>query len=338
VKKKMLLIPLALLLVVSLIACATPAPAPTASTTVTATAPAATTTVTAPAPTTTAPAPTTTAPKLSYKWRMSSVIPTGDPGIALLEQFTEIVKENSNGRIVIDSFPGNLLGDWQSAYEETMRGTIELDVTCLSSVYDPRTGLVYTPYLATSWNDIKKLYAPGGFVYDTIGDILRVQGIELLSSYPSDFMGVGLRGDAPPSPKDPDVDKGLKIRVWADPAPEKIIEWFGYMPTVLPWSEVYTSVQMGVVDGVCTNLVSQYLWLADITDVWIYDRSLFEGWFFIMNAELFASSPLKIRISSGGLLLRYKLSELIWLKEKKRKTCRVSVTREPRSYFSPMRN
>ena len=162
-------------------------------------------------------------------------------------------------------------------------------MTCLSSVYDPRTGLVYTPYLATSWDEIKTLYAPGGFVYDTIGDILRVQGIELLSSYPSDFMGVGIRGDAPPSPKDPDVDKGLKIRVWADPAPEKIIEWFGYMPTVLPWSEVYTSVQMGVVDGVCTNLVSQYLWLADITDVWIYDRSLFEGWFYIMNAELFAS-------------------------------------------------
>jgi len=205
------------------------------------------------------------------------------------KDFAEAIEEASGGRIVMDVFAGNVLGDWVSVYEETMRGTVEIDATCLSSVYDPRTGLVYVPYLSTSWEEIKVLYGPGGFVYDTIDGILRDQGLTLLSSYPSDFMGVGIRGSLPPSPKDPDVDKGLKIRVWADPAPEGIMDWFGYMPTVLPWAEVYTSMQMGVVDGVCTNLVSMYDFLRDITDHWIYDRSLFEGNFFIMNRELFDS-------------------------------------------------
>ncbi len=272
-KKRILLIPLALLMIISLIACAAPAPTP---------AP-------APAPTVTAPAPAPAPEKPTYHWRLSSSNAEVHPQTVAAKDFAKAVEEASGGRITMDIFSGDMLGDWVSVYEETMRGTIEIDVTCLSSVYDPRTGLVYVPYLSTSWDEIKMLYGPGGFVYDTIDEILRDQGLTLLSSYPSDFMGVGISGSLPPSPKDPDVDKELKIRVWADAAPEELMRWFGYMPTVLPWSEVYTSLQMGVIDGVCTNLVSMYDFQRDLIDYWIYDHSLFEGNFFIMNRELFDS-------------------------------------------------
>lgn len=259
-KKKGLLIPLALLLALSLVATACPAPEPPE-----------------------------VVEKPTYHWRMSTSMPAMAPEAISSEHFAESVLEASGGRIVIDVHPGAVLGDWVSVYEEIIRGTIELSNTCLSSTYDPRIGVVYTPYLTTGWEEAKVLYAPGGFVYDTVSDILRVQGIELLSSWPVDFMGVGIRGELPPSPKDPDVDKGLKVRVWADPAPEGIMEWFGYMPTVLPWTEVYSSLQMGVIDGVCTNLTSAYSVQRDLIDYWIYDHSLFEGNFFLINGALYNS-------------------------------------------------
>lgn len=216
-------------------------------------------------------------------------MPAGTPSVVACEGFAQRVLEASDGRIVIDVYPGGVLGDWISVFEEVMMGTIEFSLTAVSSVYDPRIGVVYIPYLTTSWDEAKVLYAPDGFVYETLGEMLGGIGIELLSSWPTDFMGVGIRGELPPSPKDPDVAKGLKVRVWADPAPEALMEWFGYMPTVLPFAEVYTSLQMGVIDGVCTNLLSVYNHHRDLINAWIYDRSLFEGWFFIMNQELFNS-------------------------------------------------
>ena len=72
-RKRILLIPLALLLAVSLVACAAPAPAPTAPTaTTTVTAPTATTTVTAPAATTTVTAPAPEPPYVS-EWILPSL-------------------------------------------------------------------------------------------------------------------------------------------------------------------------------------------------------------------------------------------------------------------------
>ena len=279
---KLLFMSIALLLTASLIACAAPAPA------------------LAPAP---APAPAPAA-KQSYQWRLSTQGAKDDPLNTAAYNFAKEVLNVSGGRIKIDVFPENLLGDWQSAYEETMRGTIEIDATCLSSVYDPRTGIVYIPYLVTGWADVKVLYAPGGFVYDKTAEILRGQGIELLSSHPSDFMGVGLRGKPPANVKVPKTPKGLKVRVWADPAAEGIMKGFGYMPTVLPWSEVYTSMQMGVVDGVYTNCVSMYNWVRDLTKTWVYDHSLFEGWFFIMNQKLFNSLSAEDKNIVKGAILK----------------------------------
>ena len=224
----------------------------------------------------------------TYAWRFATIMPEGaDCNLSSL-RFAEDVLEASDGRIVVDCYPGGVLGDWQTIFEENMRGTIEFSLNCLSTVYDPRIGVTYTPYLVTTWEETKIMYAPGGFVYDKLDELLGGIGIKLLSSWPSDFMGVGT-GERPPSPKDPDVPKNMKIRVWADPAPEAIMERFGYLPTVLPWSDVYSAFQMGVIDGVCTNLVSMWSYQRDLTNYWIYDHSLFEGWYYLMSLDLWNS-------------------------------------------------
>ena len=53
--------------------------------------------------------------------------------------------------------------------------------------------------------------------------------------------------------KTPADMKGLKIRVVATPTTLKLIELLGASPTPIPFGEVYTALQQGVIDGAENN-------------------------------------------------------------------------------------
>ncbi|MFC1912076.1 TRAP transporter substrate-binding protein DctP [Chloroflexota bacterium] len=290
-KKKILLIPLALVLIASLIACAAPAPAPAPTTTVTAPAPApTTTTVTAPAPaptttTVTAPAPD----KRSYHWKYSG-LRSPEHFISLeIEAFVDRIAELSDGRIQIDYHPANVLGDWVTVFGEVMRGTIEMQMTSYNTVHDPRLNVVWIPYGVTNWEEADSVYSPGGFIWEKSYDMNRALGVETLAAIPSGFIGMGA-SKLPPSPGDPDVNKGMKIRVWGAIPPEKLMERFGYLPTVMPWSEVFSALQMGVIEAAYgPSVISAYDNIRDVISYWLPYRGNYESHISIMNAELFDS-------------------------------------------------
>ena len=239
-----------------------------------------------------APPETEVGEEPTYHWIMACDYSPGQPAYDADMRFAKKVLDDSDGRIVIDVHPGGVLGDWIPVFEEVMRGTVQFYNVCLPSVYDPRLGVSYIPYLVTSWDEVMVVYTPGGFIYETVDGILANLGVKLLSSWPTGFFGVGIKGDLPPSPKDPDVAKNLKIRIWADPAPEAIIEFFGYMPTVVPFADTYAALAMDVVDGYYTDLPDALDYFGDQTDCFIYDTSLFECWFYLTNSEMFnALSP-----------------------------------------------
>ncbi|MFC1912032.1 TRAP transporter substrate-binding protein DctP [Chloroflexota bacterium] len=304
-KKKILLIPLALILIISLVACAAPAPAP---------APAPTTTVTAPAPTATATTTTTTtatatvtktaeAPKLDYNWRYAGVAAPDMPSSARDEAYCERVLELSDNRIQIDPFTGNALGDWISTFEEVMRGTIEISKTCLATKFDPRIDVVYIPTLVSTWEEAKIAYTPGGFVYDTAREIGLDLGYETLGCDGLGFIGMATSKPVP-SPGDPDVPKGLKIRTWAAKSPELILKRFGYTATVLPWNDVFSGMQTGIIDGeIGADAVSTHDWLRDVVKYYLPVNVLFEGHFYLVNLELWNS----LSIEDQGILRKAAL-------------------------------
>jgi tripartite ATP-independent transporter DctP family solute receptor len=57
----------------------------------------------------------------------------------------------------------------------------------------------------------------------------------------------------------PDDLKGLKIRVQPSPTAMHMVKAFGGSPTPIPWGELYTALQQGVVDGAENNPPSFYL-------------------------------------------------------------------------------
>ena len=204
-------------------------------------------------------------------------------------RFSDKVKELSDGRIVIDVHHSGILGDWVQVFEELMRGTIEMASTPLASVYDPRLDIVYIPYLVKSWDEAKKSYTPGGFIFDASRGILNGLGLEALASVPWGFNGMGT-SIRPPSPEDPNVPKPVKIRVWPAIPPEKMIDALGYMVVVMPWSDVFSAMQMGTIDGYYgPDIVTAWHLVRDVTDYWEDYRCFFEGHFHIINKELWDS-------------------------------------------------
>jgi len=250
-----------------LVACAKPAPAP------------------APVP---APAPAP-APAQSYKWRLAASMTPSEPSTVLMRTFADNVKAASNGRLVITVYDSGALGDWIPNFEEVMKGTIEFQLPSWSTVHDPRLEIVWMPYMVKNWVDVRKAYSPGSWLFDPAAKMNRDPGVEVIASVPSAFIGMGAK-KMPPSPGDPNIPKNMKIRVWGAISPEKMMTRFGYLPTIMPWAEVFTALQSGVVEAIYGgDVLATYDTVRDAIKYWLPYNGHFEGRPLIMSEKLFTS-------------------------------------------------
>ena len=62
----------------------------------------------------------------------------------------QAVEEKTEGRVLIDIYPANQLGDWSQVYDELMMGSIDMAHSSVPETYDARTAVGYFPYLSSS--------------------------------------------------------------------------------------------------------------------------------------------------------------------------------------------
>jgi len=291
-RKKIWLIPLALLLIVSLVACAAPAPVPTTPAPTTVTAPAATVTapaatVTAPAATVTAPVPTAEGP--SYYWRMGHTKPVGHALDLAAHWLADRINRDSDGRIVIDIFPANALGDYTVVQERVSLGAIETNFSCLSGMVDQRLTISGLPYVSKSWDDVAQVYGTGTFLSDKISEFLGDQNIQNVGVWLSHFGGMSLKS-MPEGPGDPDVFKDCKVRVPPLKVFELTAELFGYTATPMPFTESFAALQTGMIGGVFgAGADSAYGYFRDYIKCYVQYNDHFEDYHTYMNMDLWKS-------------------------------------------------
>jgi tripartite ATP-independent transporter DctP family solute receptor len=184
--------------------------------------------------------------KLSTSWGENSSVQEG----AL--KFGELLSEASNGRFEVTVYPSNQLasGNQQTAVEMVQNGDIEaalFGMTVLSFL-DDRLAVVNMPFLIPSYEDADKLLfdetAESRILLD---DLLLTNGMQSLA-----FGEAGYRQitNNKHEVRTPDDMKGLKFRVLSTcPMFFDLYETLGANPTAINMSEVFTSLQQGVVDG-----------------------------------------------------------------------------------------
>lgn len=179
--------------------------------------------------------------------KLSLAVAPHDPMCQAFEQhFKPVVEEKSNGRIEVQIFTGNSLGGERDVVEGLRLGTIEM--TAVSY------GIVTNFVESMSLFSLPFLFDNNEHYYSVVDSELGMGFAKNLSEKGFVLLGYcdyGLRNILTTEKVIHSLSdlKGLKIRVMEIPAHIDAFKAFGASPVPMSYSEVYTAMQTGVIDG-----------------------------------------------------------------------------------------
>lgn len=168
-------------------------------------------------------------------------------------KFAELVKEKTNGRIEIMVVEDGESGDEKSVIEQLQFGGIDFARVSLSPLSElvPKLNVLQMPYLYTGAEHMWKVL--DGDIGDEFMASFDGSNMVALSWY--DAGARNFYNSKRPVTSLEDI-KGLKIRVQESELMISMIEALGAKPVPMAYSEVYSSLQTGAIDGAENNLPS----------------------------------------------------------------------------------
>ncbi|WP_171173182.1 TRAP transporter substrate-binding protein DctP [Ruegeria sp. HKCCD8929] len=220
--------------------------------------------------------------------KISHIRPQGATIDNELRAFADGLSGATDGSLELNLFPASVLGDYTSVQERISVGAIDMAVQPAATAVDRRMQISAFPYVASNWAEAKKIYGPGGAIYDAMKELYAKQDITMLAAYPVYFGGVALNTDAV-NPGDPTSAKGIKVRVPGIKSFQLTADALGYISSPIPFSEAFTAVQTGVVDGVVgSGAEGYYASFRDVTTTYVPVNTHFEVWYMIINSGTLA--------------------------------------------------
>ncbi|WP_018238506.1 TRAP transporter substrate-binding protein [Ensifer sp. BR816] len=170
----------------------------------------------------------------------------GHPQVTGMEKFAELVKEKSGGKIEVKLFPGGTLGGDVQTISALQGGVIEMTVLNAGILSNnvKQFGAVDLPFLFNSGEEADKVMdGPFG---ESLTKLLPDTGLVGLGYWELGFRN--LTNNRHPVTKLEDI-KGLKIRTIQSPIPLELFNTLGANAVPLPYTELYTALETGTVDG-----------------------------------------------------------------------------------------
>ena len=180
--------------------------------------------------------------------KISLDVPKDHECYARFEEFGRKVNADTDNAFRFELYPSSQLGDYTLVTEEVIRGNVEMLVGSVNTGVDSRFDLTFTPYLANGLDDVANVFGPGSFVYEKDRAMLAENGMVMLGF---DVIGMGGISFGNKIPADPYAIGGGGSMLCRSPGNEHVrvfLSEMGYNPTSVNWSEIYTSVQTGVID------------------------------------------------------------------------------------------
>lgn len=223
-----------------------------------------------------------------YNWKISQGIAEDHPAAERCKQFAALVKEKSGGNINLTYYPSGALGDWMEQIESNRMGTLEIGLNAGSTSYDPRSNLMFMPYMFSSWDETRAAIGSTGWLTPVFNEIYSNIGLHVLGIFLNAWDGMAFTKRVGGVVKPP-VEKGIKMRVPPIRIFEVYIPTLGFISTPIAFSETFSALQTGIVDARSACPAVEAYVMRDALKSWVLTKDAFEYWFLTLNKDLWDS-------------------------------------------------
>jgi TRAP-type C4-dicarboxylate transport system substrate-binding protein len=190
--------------------------------------------------------------------RAGSVLPKDTDQGQAAEFFAKRVNELTNGEVTVQVFHSGELGTPPTQYENLIAGAqdIVIDTIDYLTAYDDRIGIVNTPFVFRNREHFQAFL--NSDVFAEIAKGIEERGMVFVGDY--NWMRQQDRGILSRDPiKTPEDVQGYKLRMFQAEIPIQSWSLFGANVQVIAWSEIYTALVTGAVDGLTGVVSASYL-------------------------------------------------------------------------------
>lgn len=182
-----------------------------------------------------------------YNITIGGTVPDDHPISQGLFKFKEVAEELSGGRFKVEVYDNNTIGASRELVEGVQANEIQM-AECSQSVYASFTDELISVGLPFLFKNRQAGYAFfDSEVGDQIADVIAEQtGVRIVGYFEN---GIRQLTNSKRPVTSPDDMKGLKIRVMESPLYIEMFTEMGANPSPMAFSELYTALQQGTVDG-----------------------------------------------------------------------------------------
>lgn len=200
----------------------------------------------------------------------------------------EAVEEKTEGRVLIDVFPANALGDAEVVIQGVMDGSVDMMCMFISGTYDPRFNITSFPVILQNWEDAKKQNADGSNYTKILTEACADNNMIYLGTHVDGFCGVSSVKE-PKNYADPTKPKDCLIRCVTNEKSKQLLEAQGFQSIGLPWADTYTSIESGICDGSSGQSASGvYQNFRDLVKYYVPYNMTVDPMTYVINADSFA--------------------------------------------------
>jgi tripartite ATP-independent transporter DctP family solute receptor len=185
------------------------------------------------------------AQQVTIRW--GDVVGGTHPSVQMIERIAADAKAKSNGRIVIQAFPGGQLGGSRDMIDAVANGAQQMVTEGAANfgAWVPSIGVVEAPYV---WRDAAHLQAAmAGPIGAAFNDTLvKARGMRILGTT---YYGTRHITTTQKEVRSPADMAGFKLRVPENDVFKAMAEAWGARPTPMNFGELYLALKQNVVDG-----------------------------------------------------------------------------------------
>ena len=199
--------------------------------------------------------------------------------------FADMVKEKTKGEIDIQLFFGGQLGAETDMIDSLQMGGIQMMQSFPSkwAPYVSEIGVLDLPFQFKDFDHVRR--TTDGMVGQKLAKIvLDKMQVRVLKWWLHGFRNMYTQ-----KPINTAADmKGVKIRVPGIPVFVKTFELIGAVPVSIPWTELYTALQTGVVNACEADLSGAYASkFYEVTKYVIKTKHIYTGSFLVINDDFY---------------------------------------------------